>query len=304
MLDAGEKYFRAAFEDYNRRNLALIAEPTWADLDRGSQIVAGLAALPEKEKRAARRDLDQVMTRLLINFPALKLLGYYSLDIALRQMGFDNLKKAYEDLGGIDPKNYEDDESYKSRSTSPPQEKKEKSQDEAEAAAKKQKEKSQDEAEAAAKKQKESSQKKPSQDSAGGAALSGSGGNLFAPAPTTVPDTPNGPRQNNSQDSATVAPPVPRQPFPGARTKTSLRSFALMQQGARGQPFGFKAGDLDHNFSFVHLKPADGNNSPYRIRRDNEGYALASNRTFDFCENGKLVQYQMFASAMGDEGTS
>jgi hypothetical protein len=289
MLDAGEKYFRAAFDDYNRRNLALIAEPTFADLDRGSQIVAGLAALPEKEKRAARRDLDQVMTRLLINFPVLKASGFYSLDTALRQMGFDNLKKAYEDLGGIDPKNYEDDESYKSWSTSPSQETKEKSQDEAEAEAKK---------------QKESSQKEPSQDSAGGAASSGSGGNLFAPAPTTAPDTPNGPRQNDGQDSAAVAPPVPRQPFPGARTKTSLRSFARMQQGAGDRPFGFKADDLDHNFSFVHLKPADGNNSPYRIRRDNEGYALASKRAFDFCENGKHVQYEMFASVMGDEGAS
>jgi len=204
-------------------------------------------------------------------------------------MRFDNLKKAYEDLGGIDPQNYEDDETYKSRSTSPSEETKKKSQDETEAAAKK---------------QKESSQKEPSQNSAGGAASSGSGGNLFATAPTTALGAPEGPRQNNGQNSAAVTPPVPRQPFPGARTKTSLRSFARMQQGAGDRPFGFKADDLDHNFSFVHLKPADGNNSPYRIRRDNEGYALAGNRVFDFCENGKPVQYQMFASVIGDEGTS
>jgi hypothetical protein len=78
-----------------------------------------------------------------------------------------------------------------------------------------------------------------------------------------------------------------------------------MQQGAGDRPFGFKADDLDHNFSFVHLKPADGNNSPYRIRRDNEGYALVGNRTFDFKEGGGyIVQYQLFASLMGDEGTS
>jgi hypothetical protein len=284
MLDAGEKFVRAALDDYSRRNLALFAEPTFADLDRGSQIVAGLAALPEEEKRAARRDLDKVMTRLIINFPVLKASGFYSLDIALRQMGFDNLKKAYEDLGGFDPKNYED--LYKDRAESPSQEKEAKSQDEEEAA----------------KKQKESPQEARPQDSAGSA--TSSAGNLFSPPPTAAPDTPKGPDQNNSQDAAAVEAPVPRQPFPGARTKNSLRNFSRMQQGARDRPFGLKADDLDHNFSFVHLKPADGNNSPYRIRRDNEGYALAGNRAFDFCENGKLVQYQMFASAMGDEGTS
>jgi hypothetical protein len=281
MLDAGEKFVRAALDDYNRRNLALIAEPTFADLDRGSQIVAGLAALPEKEKRAARRDLDKVMTRLLINFPVLKASGFYYRDTVFRQRAFDNLKKAYEDLGGFDPKNYEElyEQTYKNRSNPPPQETKEKSQDEEEAA----------------KKQKEPPEKDRSQ-AAGGFATS-SGGNFFAPAPTAALGAPEGPRQNNGQNDAKVAPPVPRQPFPGARTKTSLRSFARMQQGARG-PFGFKADDLDHNFSFVHLKPADGNNWPYRIRRDGEGYALVGNRTFDFCENLKPVQYQMFASLM------
>ena len=91
MLDAGEKAFRAATDDYNRRNLAIIAEPTFSDLDKASQIVFGLPSLRDGEMRKARRDLDAIMGRLAINFPTLKKSGYYALDIALRQMGFDNL---------------------------------------------------------------------------------------------------------------------------------------------------------------------------------------------------------------------
>ena len=108
MLDAGEKAFRAAADDYNRRNLAIIAEPTFSDLDKASQIVFGLPSLRDGEMRKARRDLDAIMGRLAINFPTLKKSGYYALDVALRQMGFDNLTKAYKDLGGLDPKNYEE----------------------------------------------------------------------------------------------------------------------------------------------------------------------------------------------------
>jgi hypothetical protein len=73
-----------------------------------------------------------------------------------------------------------------------------------------------------------------------------------------------------------------------------------MQQAAADQPFGLKAGDLDHNFSFVCLKPTDGNNSPYRVRRDTGGYQIEANPVFDFCEKGKIVRYRMFASRVAD----
>ena len=284
-LDAGEKYVRAGLDDYNRRNLALIAEPTWADLDKASEIVSGLPALKDAEMRKARRDLDVVMTRLAINFPALKASGYYSLDVALRQMGFDNLTKAYKDLGGLDPKNWE--EIYRGQESQPQQE-----------AEGQDKEKDKDEETSKAEKQ---NAKKPSGEPGSARGQASRVSNLFAPT-TGLPDAPAESRPNTSQNAEErTKPATPRQPYPGARTKTSLRNFSHMQQAAADQPFGLKAGDLDHNFSFVYLKPADGNNSPYRVRRDNGGYQIEANPVFDFCENGNPVRYQMFASRVADE---
>lgn len=287
MLDAGEKYVRAAADDYHRRNIAVFAEPTWADLDKASQIVSGLPALRDGEMRKARRDLDVLMSRLAVNFPALKASGYYSLDVALRQMGFDNLTKAYKDLGGLDPKNWE--EIYSGQESRPQQE--EEGQG---------KEKAKDEEKAKAEKQNE---KKPLGAPGPAPGQASRASNLFA-GTTGSPNAPAGPRQNTSQnaeDRTTTA--TPRQPYPGARTNTSLRNFSQMQQAATDQPFGLKADDLDHNFSFVYLKPADGNNSPYRIRRDNGGYQIEANPVFDFCDNGSPVRYRIFASRVADEGS-
>lgn len=279
MLDAGEKAFRAATDDYNRRNLAIIAKPTWDDLDKASQIVSGLPALRDGEMRKARRDLDAVMSRLAINFPTLKKSGYYSLDVALRQMGFDNLTKAYKDLGGLDPKNWE--ELYQGQELQPKPE----VQDEEKAQA----EKKRDEKPVAP------PLSPPGQDSRGV--------NLFAPPSSGAPGPPTGPRTNNGPSPKQGAKPAtPRRPYPGAKTKTSLRNFLQMQQAAGDQPFGFRADDFDHNFSFVYLKPTDGNNSPYRVRRDDNGYQIEASTVFDFCQNGNPVRYQMFASRVADGG--
>lgn len=282
MLDAGERYVRAAADDYHRRNIAVFAEPTWADLDKASQIVSGLPALRDGEMRKARRDLDVLMSRLAVNFPALKASGYYSLDVALRQMGFDNLTKAYKDLGGLDPKNWE--EIYSGQESRPQQE-----------------EEGQGEEKAKAEKQNENKPVAPRGSTPGQAPR---GPNVFAPPSTGFSDTPAGPRQNTTpgtEERTTLA--KPREPFPAARSNTSLRNFSQMQQAAADQPFGFKAGDLDHNFSFVYLKPTDGNNSPYRVRRDNGGYQIEANPVFDFCDNGSPVRYRIFASRVADEGS-
>jgi hypothetical protein len=277
LLDAGEKAFRAAADDYNRRNLAIIAKPTWADLDKASQIVSGLPALRDGEMRKARRDLDAIMGRLAINFPTLKKSGYYSLDVALRQMGFDNLTKAYKDLGGLDPKNYE--ELYQGQELQPKPEVQDKEKAEAE--------KKRDE--------------KPIAPPPSPPGEGSRGANLFAPPSSGVPSPPVGPRTNSGpspKQGTKLA--TPRRPYPGAKTKTSLRSFLQMQQAAGDQPFGFRADDFDHNFSFVYLKPTDGNNSPYRVRRDDNGYQIEPSTVFDFCQNGNPVRYQMFASRVAD----
>lgn len=82
----------------------------------------------------------------------------------------------------------------------------------------------------------------------------------------------------------------------------NLRRFSSMLNGEGGAeavkkpPYVLRAGDLDHNFSVVHLKPSDGNNSAYIIKRDDGGYTLEGTRTFPVCENGKPVLYRFFAS--------
>lgn len=86
-----------------------------------------------------------------------------------------------------------------------------------------------------------------------------------------------------------------------------LRSFGQMLNAGGGQgavklpPYVLRASDLDHNFSVVHLKPADGNNSPYIIKRDDDGYTLEGTRVFPVCENGKAVSYRFFASLVASE---
>jgi hypothetical protein len=86
-----------------------------------------------------------------------------------------------------------------------------------------------------------------------------------------------------------------------------LRRFSEMLTAGGGPgavkkpPYVLRAKDLDHNFSYVHLKPADGNNSPYIIKRDDGGYTLEGNRTFPVCENGKAVSYRFFASLVASE---
>ena len=83
-----------------------------------------------------------------------------------------------------------------------------------------------------------------------------------------------------------------------------LRRFGQMLGAGSGPgavkqpPYVLRASDLDHNFSLVHLKPADGNNSPYIIRRSDDGYALEGTRIFPVCENGKPVSYRFFASVV------
>jgi hypothetical protein len=232
--------------------------------------------------RKARRDLDAVMSRLAINFPALKKSGYYSLDVALRQMGFDNLTKAYKDLGGLDPKNYE--ELYQGQELQPGPEVQDEERAEAEKA---EPEKKNDE--------------KPIAPPPSPLGQDSRGANLFAPPSSGAPSPPAGPRTNSGpspKQGTKLA--TPRRPYPGAKTKTSLRNFLQMQQAAGDEPFGFRADDFDHNFSFVYLKPTDGNNSPYRVRRDDNGYQIEPSTVFDFCQNGRPVRYQMFASRVAD----
>lgn len=288
MLDAGGKYLRAAADDYHRRNMAVFAEPTWADFDKASQIVSGLGALAEgAERRQARRDLDTVMSRLSINFPALKKSGYYALDVALRQMGFDNLTKAYKDLGGFDPKNWE--EIYKGQKSQTKPE----AQDE-------EKPEAQDEEKAEAEKKNDN---KPLAPPASPPGQDSRGVNLSSTPSSGAPSPPSGPRPNSGSSPKQDAKPAKtRLPYPSAKTKISLVNFLQMQQAAGDQPFGFRAGDLDHNFSFVYLKPTDGNNLAYRVRRDDNGYQIEASTVFDFCQNENPVRYKMFASRVADGG--
>jgi hypothetical protein len=87
----------------------------------------------------------------------------------------------------------------------------------------------------------------------------------------------------------------------------NLRRFSAMLNAGGGAeavkkpPYVLRASDLDHNFSVVHLKPADGNNSAYIIKRDDGGYTLEGTRTFPVCENGKAVKYRFFASLVASE---
>jgi hypothetical protein len=286
MLDGGEKFVRAALDDYNRRNLAPIAEITWADIDKASQIVSGIGALPEKEKRAARRDLDVVMSRLSINFPTLERMGFHRSQIAQRNWAFNRLKEAYEKLGGLDPENWK--ELYSQNQS--PQDQPTKSEKEDENKAKSEKENA-DKAEA--KKQNETKDEQTLRGAPVAGATSG-GGALFAP--TSTGESSNAPSGNASSGPSDAPSVKPRQPYPGARTKTSLRKFARMQQAAADRPFGISADDLDHNFLYVHLKPVSGNNAPYLIKRDGEGYELVGNCVFDACVDGRLARYRMFAS--------
>jgi hypothetical protein len=88
-----------------------------------------------------------------------------------------------------------------------------------------------------------------------------------------------------------------------------LRRFSEMLSAGGGPgavttpPYVLRAGDLDHNFQYVHLKPVDGNNSPYIIKRDDQGYTLVGTRVFPVCENGKPVYYCFFASAVESQAT-
>jgi hypothetical protein len=69
-------------------------------------------------------------------------------------------------------------------------------------------------------------------------------------------------------------------------------------EAVKKPPYVLRASDLDHNFSYVHLKPVDGNNAPYKIKRDDHGYTLVGNQIFPVCENGQPVFYSFFASVV------
>jgi hypothetical protein len=86
-----------------------------------------------------------------------------------------------------------------------------------------------------------------------------------------------------------------------------------------GPPYQISAGKLDRNFARCYPKDWDGNDKPYTIKRDEDGYiiqfpfwpppggrthALVSRgkslewlpfKEFDVCENGKPVTYSFCA---------
>jgi hypothetical protein len=57
------------------------------------------------------------------------------------------------------------------------------------------------------------------------------------------------------------------------------------------------AGKLDRNFSRCYPKEWDGNEKPYNLKPEEDGWLLEFERqTFDVCENGSPVQYTVFAT--------
>lgn len=62
-------------------------------------------------------------------------------------------------------------------------------------------------------------------------------------------------------------------------------------------PYRISAGKLDRNYARCYPKDWDGDDKPYIVKPEDDGWLLEFERTlFDVCENGSPVQYNIFAT--------
>lgn len=65
---------------------------------------------------------------------------------------------------------------------------------------------------------------------------------------------------------------------------------------AGGPPYQIRGRDLDENFKKASPITEDtGNNLPYKVESQEEGWRLKGQSLFWVCENGKPVLYRFFA---------
>lgn len=66
---------------------------------------------------------------------------------------------------------------------------------------------------------------------------------------------------------------------------------------AGGPPYQIRGRDLDKNFKKASPVTEDGgNNQPYKVESEIDGWRLKGQSLFWVCENGKPVLYRVFAS--------
>jgi hypothetical protein len=69
----------------------------------------------------------------------------------------------------------------------------------------------------------------------------------------------------------------------------------------RQPPNAISAGALDKNFRACLPLETTGNNDPYKIMADENGWRLDGAVVFDVCENGTPRQFLFFARRVGAE---
>jgi hypothetical protein len=67
-------------------------------------------------------------------------------------------------------------------------------------------------------------------------------------------------------------------------------------------PNAISAGALDKNFRACLPLETTGNNEPYKVIADENGWRLDGTLVFDVCENGQPRKFVFFARKIGSDG--
>ena len=78
-----------------------------------------------------------------------------------------------------------------------------------------------------------------------------------------------------------------------------LRDAQKQSENPNQPPNAISGTALDGNFAACLPLKLDGNNTPYKVKADSQGWLLQPTVVFDVCENGKARKYKFFAERVG-----
>ena len=69
---------------------------------------------------------------------------------------------------------------------------------------------------------------------------------------------------------------------------------------AKEPPNVLRADKLDRNFEACLPKEMTGNNQPYKVKADEDGWKLEPELEIDVCENGQLKRYKFIGQKVSE----